>query len=228
MSLPVVILAGGLAKRLRPLTESIPKSLIDINGLPFIIHQLNLLRDRGINRVILCVSYLGEKIQEVIDGKDLGIQIEFSFDGPFLLGTAGAIKKALPLLSKSFFVLYGDSYLPYNYNEIQTDFEQRNKLALMTIYKNDGRWDKSNVELSRGIILSYSKENRTLKMRYIDAGLGVFRREAFDTVPNGQPWDLEILYQNLLDQGELATHEVNERFYEIGTLNGIKEIRGII
>lgn len=229
MSLPVAILAGGLAKRLRPLTEVIPKCLIDVHGEPFIAHQLRLLSSNGIKRVIMCVFYLGETIQKAVgNGKRFGVQVEFSFDGPRLLGTAGAIKKALPLLDESFFVLYGDSYLPCDYRMIQTVYEQSSRLALMTVFKNDGRWDRSNVEFSGGQIFSYDKKNQTPMMRHIDYGLGVFSQGAFEMVPGDQPYDLANLYQNLLNQGQLAACEVSERFYEIGSFAGLEEMRHYI
>ncbi len=226
MSLPVAILAGGLAKRLRPLTEVIPKALVDVHSEPFIAHQLRLLSSNGIKRVIMCVSYLGEIIQTAVgDGKRFGVQVEFSFDGPRLLGTAGAIKKALPLLGESFYVVYGDSYLPCDYRMIQTAYEKSGRVALMTVFKNDGRWDRSNVEFSGGQIMSYDKKNQTPMMRHIDYGLGVFNQAAFGMVPGDQPYDLAMLYQNLLNQGELAAYEVSERFYEIGTFAGLEEMR---
>ena len=229
MSLPVAILAGGLAKRLRPLTEVIPKALVDVQGEPFIAHQLRLLSSNGIKRVILCVCYLGEIIRKAVgDGKRFGVEVEFSFDGPRLLGTAGAIKKALPLLGESFYVLYGDSYLPCDYRMIQTAYEQSGRAALMTVFKNDGRWDRSNVEFSGGQIMFYDKKNQTPMMRHIDYGLGVFNQAAFGMVPGDQPYDLAMLYQNLLNQGELAAYEVSERFYEIGTFGGLEEMRHYI
>src|SRR5207244_3464170 len=143
--LPVAILAGGVAMRLRPLTQTIPKALIDMNGEPFITHQLRLLRANGIERVIVCTDYLDEMIQSYIgDGVQFGLQVGFSFDSPRLLGTDGAIKKALPLLGDAFFVLYGDSYLPCDYRAVQNEFEGRGRLALMTVFRNDGRWEDRN------------------------------------------------------------------------------------
>jgi len=134
MSLPVAILAGGLATRLSPITEKIPKSLLDIDGEPFILHQFSLLRSKGIDRVVVCVGYLGEMIQSLVgDGGRYGLKVEYSYDGKRLLGTGGAIKKALPMLGESFFVLYGDSYLPCNYMDVQAAFESCGKEALMTV-----------------------------------------------------------------------------------------------
>ena len=222
--LPVAILAGGLATRLRPATETIPKALMDINGEPFLAHQLRLLSRCGIGRVVFCIGYRGEQIQEYVgDGGKFGLQVEYSLDGPQLLGTAGAIRKALPLLGQQFFVLYGDSYLPCDYNAIQQSFLKSGKLALMTVFRNDGRWDFSNVELSEGRIVKYDKAHRTSAMRHIDYGLGVLSSAVFKGLPEGHPHDMASLYRDLVKRGELAAYEVPERFYEVGSLDGIRE-----
>lgn len=223
---PVAILAGGVATRLRPLTETIPKALVEVNGEPFVAHQLRVLRAHGIERVIVCAGYLGEMIQEYVgDGMRFGLQVAFSFDGPRLLGTGGAIKKALPLLGDAFFVLYGDSYLPCDYRATQIEFEKSGRLALMMVFRNNGRWDRSNVEFVNGRVVAYDKQNQTPQMHYIDYGLGMFRRSAFEGVPEDQPFDLATLYQHLLTQGELAAYETQQRFYEIGSLEGLEETR---
>lgn len=223
---PVAILSGGVATRLRPLTETVPKALLDVNGEPFIAHQLRLLRANGIERAIVCAGYLGEMIRDSIgNGARFGVQAEFSFDGPTFLGTAGAIRKALPLLGEAFFVLYGDTYLPCDYRAVQAGFEVSGRLALMTVFRNENRWDKSNIELEEGRIVCYDKRHSTARMHHIDYGLGVFSRAAFDAVPSGQPYDLATLYESLLEQGQLAAHEVGQRFYEIGSLEGLEETR---
>lgn len=221
----VVILAGGLATRLRPMTETIPKSLVDVNGEPFIAHQLRLLKHHGIRDILMCVGYLGEQLIEVIgDGKEYGVNIAYSFDGPKLLGTAGAIKQAMPLLQDTFFVLYGDSYLPCDYQAVQDAYVKSQKLALMTVFKNSGQWDTSNVEFADGQILVYDKKNKTERMQYIDYGLGVFNKQAFNQLPSHEPYDLALLYQNLLAEQQLSAYEVKERFYEAGSFAGIKEL----
>jgi len=223
--LPVAILAGGLATRLRPLTETIPKSLVEINGEPFLWHQLRLLRENGVSRVVLCLSYLGEQVRDSVgDGHDFGLQIDYSFDGSVLLGTAGALKRALPLLGESFLVLYGDSYLPIDLRAVEAAFRLSGKAGLMTVYWNEGRWDTSNVEFAGGRIVAYDKKLRTERMRHIDYGLGAFRASAFDRVPAEKPWDLAVLYQDLLQAGELAAFEASHRFYEIGSFRGIEEL----
>jgi NDP-sugar pyrophosphorylase family protein len=222
--LTVAILAGGLATRLRPVTETVPKSLLEVNGEVFAVHQLRLLQSKGIRRVVLCVGYLGEMVQRAIgNGSGLGLQVDYSFDGPALLGTAGAIRNALPKLGNSFFVMYGDSYLPCDYAAIARSFESADVLGIMTIFRNEGKWDTSNVEFEAGKILAYSKTNRTPRMRYIDYGLGVFRAEAFCGLPAGGACDLAELYADLLQRKQLAGFEVHERFYEIGSPAGLRE-----
>jgi NDP-sugar pyrophosphorylase family protein len=222
--LTVAILAGGLATRLRPVTETVPKSLLEVNGEPFAVHQLRLLQSKGIRCVVLCVGHLGELVQRAIgDGSALGVQVDYSFDGPVLLGTAGAIRSALPKLGESFFVMYGDSYLPCDYAAIARSFESAGVLGMMTVFRNEGKWDTSNVEFEAGRILDYSKTNRTPHMHYIDYGLGVFRAEAFQGLPVGKACDLTELYADLLQRKELAAYEVRQRFYEIGSPAGLLE-----
>jgi N-acetyl-alpha-D-muramate 1-phosphate uridylyltransferase len=222
---PVVILAGGLGTRLGDLTKSIPKALVEVNGEPFIAHQLRLLRRNGIDRVVLCVSHMGEMIRDFAgDGRAFDLRVEYSYDGPVLLGTAGAIRQARPLLGERFFILYGDSYLPCDYAAVAAGFEASGKSGLMTVFRNEGRWDSSNVEFSGGQIVAYDKKHRTPRMEFIDYGLGLLRDGVLDRVPEGQPFDLAQLYQDLLSQDQLAGFEVKVRFYEIGSVEGIHDL----
>jgi N-acetyl-alpha-D-muramate 1-phosphate uridylyltransferase len=223
-ALPTAILAGGLATRLRPLTETIPKALIELNGEPFVAHQLRLLSSRGINRVVLCVGYRGEMIRDFVgDGSQFGLRAEVLFDGPTLLGTAGAIRHALPLLSENFFVLYGDSYLPCDYSAVASAFLSSGKRGLMTVFRNDGNFDASNVEYLDGHIVRYDKKSTTPAMRHIDYGLGAFHANVFADLPDGVPCDLADVYQSLLSAGDLAAFDVPQRFYEIGSPHGLEE-----
>jgi NDP-sugar pyrophosphorylase family protein len=223
--LPCAILCGGLATRLRPRTEKIPKSLIPINGEPFIAHQLRLLRSNALTQIVLCAGYLGEMIQEfVADGAAFGLDVSYSFDGAQLLGTAGAVRKALPLLAKSFFVLYGDSYLTCNYGAVAEAFRASQARALMTIYRNEGRFDTSNVEAQDGMIVRYDKRNRTPRMRHIDYGLCAFEQSVFNELPANEVHDLGEVCRKLSADGELAGFQVNNRFYEIGSEQGIQDL----
>jgi NDP-sugar pyrophosphorylase family protein len=225
MALPVVILAGGLATRLRPLTEKIPKALVEVAGRPFLEHQIELLKRNGIAEVVLCVGYLGEMIEKRYgDGQTLGVRIRYSFDGPKLLGTGGAIKKASAVLPDAFFVLYGDSYLPLAYQAVAAAFREANKPALMTVFANSDAWDRSNVWFEHSRIRLYSKREKLPEMRHIDYGLMICTRQIFDAYADGVPFDLADTLEDLSRQGELAGYEVSQRFYEIGSHAGLEEL----
>jgi NDP-sugar pyrophosphorylase family protein len=228
LDIPVAILAGGLATRLRPITEKIPKSLVPVAGKPFLAHQLELLRSRGIRRAVLCVGYLGEMIQRDFGSEKFGMKLEYAFDGPKLLGTGGAIKRALPLLGPEFFVLYGDSYLPVEYAPIAESFHRSGKLGLMTVYRNEGKYDTSNVVFHNGEIAVYDKKAKLPEMRHIDYGLSLFKAAAFDSYPTGQPFDLADVIGKLVQEKQLAGYEVRERFYEIGSPAALAELETIL
>lgn len=223
---PAVILAGGLATRLRPLTETIPKALVEINGEPFIAHQLRLLRKQGITDVILCIGYRSEMITEYVgDGQKFNINVTYVQDGPQLLGTGGAIKNALKEINApSFFVVYGDSYLPCDYLAVQEFFINTDKLGLMTVYHNENKWDTSNIEFLNQEIVAYDKKNQTPQMKYIDYGLGILTKKSFELVQEKEAFDLSFLYQLLLEKKRLAAYEIKERFYEAGSFTGIEEL----
>jgi len=226
---PVAILAGGLATRLRPITEKIPKVLVPVAGKPFLAHQLDLLRGQGIRRVVLCLGHLGEMVQrDFKDGSAFGVKLDYSFDGPMLLGTGGALKRAMPLLGDRFFVLYGDSYLPVPFAPVAQTFEASGRLGLMTVYRNDGKYDTSNVVFADGEIKVYDKKTRRPDMRHIDYGLSLFRREAFDAWPDDNPFDLADVMGRLVAEGQLAGFEVPERFYEIGSHEGLAELNALL
>jgi NDP-sugar pyrophosphorylase family protein len=224
MTLTVAILAGGLATRLRPITETIPKALVDVAGLPFIARQLDYLRAQGISKVVLCTGYLGEMIEHVVgDGSAFGVEVTYSPDGPTLLGTGGAITQALPHLGDSFFLLYGDSYLPIDFSKVETAFQQSGKTGLMTVLNNGNQWDKSNVLFHNGQLIEYNKKTPKPEMRYIDYGLGVLQASAFVNYKAGEIFDLADLYHELSVKNDLAGYEVDKRFYEIGSHSGLKE-----
>ncbi len=222
---PVVILAGGLATRLHPITHTLPKSLVKINNKPFIHYQLELLRKNNIEKVVICTGFLGEQIINYVDnGHRFGLEVSYVSDGPILLGTAGALKQALATLSDNFFVLYGDSYLCCDYLAIQSAYLQQGKKALMTVLKNNEQWDKSNVLFSDNKIIIYDKKNKSPNMQHIDYGLGVFHKSAFDKITPFEKFDLADLYQDLLKQQQLASYLVHQRFYEIGSFTGLEEL----
>ena len=226
MRLPVAILAGGLATRLRPITEKIPKSLVEVGGRPFAEHQVELLRGNGVTDIVFLVGHLGEMVEAALgDGSRWGVSIRYVFDGPRQLGTGGAIRRAFPALADPFFVLYGDSYLECDYAAIERAFLASGASGLMTVCRNDDRWDRSNVLFEDGRILAYDKQGRTPAMRHIDYGLGAFRKSAFAAHADGDAFDLVAVYQRLLAGGDLAGFDVPGRFYEIGSPAGLEETR---
>jgi len=220
--LPVVVLAGGLATRLRPATATIPKALVQVAGRPFAEHQAELLHEQGVTDVVWLVGYRGDQIEAALgDGSRWRMRFTYVHDGPVLLGTGGAIRRALPALGPAFFVMYGDSYLEGDFAAIEQAFHASGCAGLMTVFRNEGQFDTSNVELAGGRIVRYDKRERTPAMAHIDWGLGVFRSEAFSWYPLGEPLDLARVYQDLLAAGDLAAFEVTTRFYEIGSPEGL-------
>jgi N-acetyl-alpha-D-muramate 1-phosphate uridylyltransferase len=245
MSLPVVVLAGGLATRLGPLTQTTPKSLLEVAGRPFVEHQMDLLQRHGLRDVVFCIGHHGDQIAAALgDGSRWDMRFQFVSDGaprrhsgrpepepkgPRLLGTGGAIRAVLPLLGDAFFVLYGDSYLECDYAAIESAFRRGASPGLMTVYRNDDRFDRSNVQFEDGRIVVYDKRHRTPAMHHIDYGLGILTPAAFD------PWsgedaafDLASVYQHLVSRGELMGYEVGTRFYEIGSAEGLAETRALL
>jgi len=228
-SLPVALLAGGLATRLRPITEKVPKLLVEVAGEPFFSHQLRLLKKNGLTRIVLCVGYLGEKIVDAYgDGSAWGVQIDYSFDGVKLLGTGGALVRALPKLGDAFYVLYGDSYLPIDYRAVGRAFLASGQPGLMTVFENQERYDASNVWFEDGRIRIYDKKNRVPQMRHIDYGLGVFRADAFAGCPRDAVVDLAAVQTGLCRNGQLAGYELKQRFYEIGSPAGLAELDALL
>jgi NDP-sugar pyrophosphorylase family protein len=221
---PIAILAGGLATRLRPLTSSIPKSMVEVAGAPFIEHQLRLLVREGFKEIVICTGHLGEQIESFVgNGSRFSCSVQYSKDGAEPLGTGGALRRATPLLGRSFMVTYGDSYLDTSYVQPWSAFRRSELPALMTVHRNEGRWDASNVEFSEGVIKRYDKFVKTPAMNYIDYGLGVFSGQALLTPSLEGSFDLAHLYRSLAERGLLAGYEVHERFYEIGSPAGLAE-----
>jgi N-acetyl-alpha-D-muramate 1-phosphate uridylyltransferase len=227
--LPVVILSGGLATRLYPSTLTVPKALILVNGRPFIDHQLSILKEKGVSHVILCIGNLGSLIEEFVgDGSQWGMQVQYSHDGDVLLGTGGAIKKATPLLPDSFIIMYGDSYLDIDFKLVVKEFYAQKRPVLMTVYRNRNELDISNILMKDGRILKYDKKDRDPAMEYIDYGLIIIRKEVFDQYPSNERFDLALVLSQLVDAGLVASYEVEKRFHEIGSAQGIKDTENYI
>ena len=221
--LPVAILAGGLATRLRPITQTIPKSMVEVAGEPFVAHQMRQLAREGVERVVFCIGHLGEQIREFVQsGARFGLNVDYAFDGDELLGTGGALRAALSKLGKAFFVLYGDSYLDIRYAAVERAFHDAGQPALMTVLRNEDRWDASNVAFEGGRLLRYSKAERDRDMAHIDYGLGIVTAAVIAGHPERR-FDLAAVYETLARQGRLAGFEATARFFEIGSHGGLRE-----
>lgn len=219
---PICLLAGGLGTRLGEAVRDTPKPLLNIAGEPFLIHQLRLLAGHGAARVVLCVGYLGELIERQIGPTQFGIDITYSYDGPNPIGTLGAVRKASPALGERFLVLYGDTYLRLDYRAVAGEWVQSGLPALMTVLRNEGQWDVSNVCFDGTRVTRYDKRAPVPEMSWIDYGLGGLRSETLDLLPDTAD-DLADLYHELAGRGELFGFEATERFFEIGTPASLAE-----
>ena len=223
MTLPVAILAGGLGTRLGKKALNKAKVLIDVAGKPFISRQLNYLSDQGIKDIVICVGHLGNQIKNYIgNGSKYNLNVSYSDDSDRLLGTGGSIKKACQILGEHFFILYGDSFLPVNFSLVEKAYFQEKKPALMTVLKNKGRWDKSNAYFKDKCV-KYNKKKPQKNMDYIDYGLTIVRNSIFSDFPSNEVFDLADVFENLSNKSLLAGFEIYDRFYEIGSINGLND-----
>ncbi len=227
-STPVLILAGGKATRLGEVTKATPKALVPVAGRPFIDHPFADLRAQGVREVVMCVGHLAEQIRaHVGDGSRFGLRVRYSDDGPTPLGTGGAVRRALPLLGDGCFVLYGDSLLDVDYARVLAALPAH-ALAVMTVFRNENSFDRSNVLWRDGRLVRYSKQAATPDMTHIDYGLSLLRRGAIERIPADRPSDLAELYGALVAGGEMVGFEVTERFYEIGSPAGLREAEAFV
>jgi len=225
-----LILAGGLGTRMAGVTTMLPKSLISVAGRPFVDHQLSWLASEGIRDVVFAVGHLGGSLRDFVgDGSTWGLAVRYIEDGEKLLGTAGAVRKAIDheLMNDGFFVLYGDSYLNVDFRAVWTASGE-GAHPLMTVFRNDGEWDKSNVVMKDGEITLFEKgrsDAREIGMNHIDYGLSVMTRNAIiQAVPSGEIADLADVCHHLSLQRQLRAYEVFERFYEIGSPQGLVDL----
>lgn len=224
-----VIMAGGLGRRLGRLTTRRPKSLMEIGGRSFLEHQIGLLRDGGIRRILLCVGHFGEQIKDRIgSGQRLGVKVEYSEEGETLLGTGGALKNAASLLDDRFFLLWGDSYLLLDYRQIWAAYVQARRLGLMVVYKNSNERVRSNAAVRDGRVVVYDKWRTRPDLEYIDNGLSAWSRKILKMIPAGRPFEVERLFQLLAVRGDIAAFETEQRFYEIGSVAGLLELRRLL
>jgi N-acetyl-alpha-D-muramate 1-phosphate uridylyltransferase len=211
---------------MHPSTLTVPKSMLLVAGRPFVEWQLERLGAAGLTDVVMCIAFLGEQIRDHVgDGARFGVHVRWSTEGPNLLGTAGALRAALPLLSRTFLVTYGDSYLPFDYDgplrllEIRGDAD-----GVMTVFKNDGKWDASNVSTDGDWVARYEKGVRDPSLDHIDYGATALRREVVAALPEGLPLGLDVLQRQLAERRRLRAYFAHERFYEVGSREGLADL----
>ena len=225
----MLILAGGLGTRLRPLTERLPKCMVPVDGKPFLEHQLGLLTSRGIRDIVLCLGYMGELVLDHFgNGHRFGVNLTYAWESDGLLGTAGAIRHAEALLAPEFFVAYGDSYLLLDYREIMKRFLESETLAMMVVHRNEDRLERSNVVARDGYVTVYDKTTRHPGMEYVNEGLSVLRRRSLRLIPRGIPFSQEQFFQTLARRRQLLAFETEQRFYEVGSFHGLEEVRRLV
>ena len=224
-----VILAGGLGTRMRPLTEAVPKVLIPVKGKPFVDYQLELLTRNGIDEFVFCVGHQGEKVERHLgDGRAFGCRIAYSYDGPRLLGPAGALKRSERLLQDRFFVTNGDAYLRAPYARLMDALSDAGKLAVMSVYKNDDRFGRSDVVVDGGAVARYDKKSKAEGMNWINYGVTALRKEALGLIAEGRFCDEETFYGSLIERNQLLAFPVKARVYEIGTPASLSELEAFM
>jgi len=224
----IAILCGGLATRLGNISKNTPKSMINIEGKPFLEYQINELKKQNVKDFVLCVGHLSEQIKDYFgDGKSFDVEIKYSHDGDIPLGPIGALKKAQPLLDDVFFTLYGDSFVFADCAKIYNFFTKQNTLGLMTVFHNHDQHDKSNVIIKDGKVVQYSGK-KTQDMKYVDYGLSIFKKETLNIIPENTFFSTKDLFTKLVEQNQLLGFEMSKRFYHIGNLESLEEFRNYI
>lgn len=231
MPMQAVILAGGLATRMRPRTLTTPKFLLEVAGRPFGAWLLERLAKHGYDEVVLCIAHLGERIRAFVgDGSRFGVRAIYADEGPTLLGTGGAIRAALADLRPTFLVTYGDSYLPFDYAAPLRELDERDDCdGVMAVYRNAGKWDASNTVVRAGEggdawVARYEKGTRDPAFEYIDYGATALRRDVVARIPAGVPFGLDRVQHDLAAASRLRAHVARERFFEIGSEEGLEAL----
>ena len=225
----MVIICGGLGTRLVHLTKYTPKSMIQIEGKPFLEYQIEYLKKQSITDILLCVGHLSEKIEEYFgNGQRFGVNLKYSFEKEKLLGQIGAVKNAEPLLEDPFFIMYGDSYLTLDLHKVYNFFMQHDKPALMVVYQNHDKYDKSNIIIQDNMVTGYGEKQRTRDMIYIDYGTSILRKKVLKYVPKDTPYSTEEFFTDLIKKQELMAFESEKRFYHVGDPESLEDFRNYI
>jgi NDP-sugar pyrophosphorylase family protein len=219
----IVILAGGLGTRMRPYTDKIPKAMLPVNDNAFVDYQMTLFKNAGITDIVFCIGHMGEMLEKHIgNGDHWGIKVSYSWEREKLLGTGGALKNAMHLLDTNFLLTWGDSFVRADYDTILNNHITSGFPISVAVFKNQDKWDKSNIDFRDGKVVVYEKNSLSKDLKYIDAGLSAFDRDFLEEIPEGIV-SLDKIWEKLSLEGRLGGIEIKDRFYEIGSEKGYKE-----
>lgn len=225
----IVIICGGLATRLGNLAKKTPKSMMDINGKPFIEHQIEMLKKQNIKNIVLCTGHLSEKIESYLgDGKNFGVDIKYSYDGGKRLGPMGAVKNAESILEKDFFIMYGDSYIFVDFNKVYDFYKENNELVCMVVYKNKNKYDKSNLIVENNRVIGHKDLKVEGKIEYIDYGTSILNKKSLDFIPKDSFFSTEDFFKKMIKKNQLLAYEIKKRFYHIGNPKALEEFRNFV
>ena len=224
-----VILCGGLGTRLRPLTYDIPKPMIPFGDKPFLQILIDYFKAQGVEKFVFCTGHLHEQIEKHFgDGSQLGVEIVHSVElEP--LGTGGALLNSRHLLDEQFFFAFGDSYLPLELRHLTRVQKESNALGVITVYMNNDKIASNNVRIMPdGRVQDYIKKNPPTSMNGLEAGLSLFNKNILNHAP-GRIFSLEeAIFPKLINPGKLFGLLTNQRFYDIGTPDGLELARKAI
>jgi len=217
----IVIIAGGLATRLQPITETIPKSMVLLKGKPFFEYQIELCKKNGVREIIFCGGHLWEQVNNYFgNGEKFGVKIIYSIENE-KLDTGGAVKNAFEHLDDEFFVMYGDSYLTLDWQKAYKFLKKSGAKGLMTTYENNWHPEPSNVLVGGGgYIKEYNKEKPGKEMRFIEYGINIFPKDIIKKIP-GKSFPISRYFDFLIKRGQLVSYPSKDRFFEVGCFEGI-------
>jgi len=225
----IAIICGGLATRLKKVSKTVPKSMIEINGKPFLQYQIEMLKKQKIKDIVLCVGHLSEKIESYFgNGSKFGVNIKYSYDKDKLLGPIGAVKNAESLLEDEFFIMYGDSYIFVDFKKVYEFYKKQQKLACMVVYKNENKYDKSNLAVEKNMVVAHKDDSKGHDIDYIDYGTSILNKKSLDFIPKNEFFSTEKFFKILILKNELLAYVVKKRFYHIGTPEALEEYRNYI
>jgi NDP-sugar pyrophosphorylase family protein len=228
----ILVIAGGLATRMRPIAEDVPKCMVDIKGKPLIHHQLEVFKRQGFDEIIFCVAHLADEVKGYFkDGSSLGLSISYVQDGDTLMGTAGSVKLAEGLIGadEDFIVYYGDTLTTMDLNRFMDYHKKKGAIATIALHplKRDYK-SSSLICLGEDSKVSIFNEKPTTeefqKYRgekcYVNSGIYALDRRVLGQIPKGERYDFgKHLFPRFIERGmDVRGYVSGEFFREIGRM----------